>query len=359
MTATRTIQLVVGSGGVGKTTYAAALALQAAQRGAKVLVMTFDPSHRLKDSLGVGERAKEAPVRVKLGGKPQGTLDVTLLDASTTFDRLIAEYAPSSEAAERILSNPYYQNLSGSLTGILEYMGVESLYEAHQTGQWDQIILDTPPTSQALDFLEAPDRIVHFLESGAVQWAGRDWFDDEGRLRIAKLIPILGPAIERKLEQWIGLAFLRDVFEFFQAFRPLFEGFKSRALAVQQLLHSEITGFHLVSSPLPAQIPESMFFARMLEKKHYALDRITINRCLKTELPKLTDDAHLQWFHARAAQHQRGLAEWENRLPEDARLLTLPELPIEPDSVETLLAMVRQIDRAEDAKPLPTLESLL
>jgi anion-transporting ArsA/GET3 family ATPase len=173
--------VVVGAGGVGKTTLAAALGLQSARAGRNTLVMTFDPSLRLKDALGVGDEARERAVRVKSGTK--GRLDVALLDARSTFDRLIRRYAPDDAAAERIFSNRFYRDLAGNLAGILEYMAVERLFEVSADGNYDRIILDTPPTRQALDFLEAPDRIVNFLDSGAVRIALKPWWEKGGGLK--------------------------------------------------------------------------------------------------------------------------------------------------------------------------------
>jgi anion-transporting ArsA/GET3 family ATPase len=356
------LTVVVGPGGVGKTTYAAALALDAARGGSRALVMTFDPSRRLKDSLGVGEVAENEPVRVDLTRMDRvregGTLDVSLLNARKTFDRIVHDYAPDETAAKRILTNRYYTHLSGSLAGILEYMGVETLYEARREGRWDRIVLDTPPTAQALEFLEAPERMVEFLDSGAAKMARREWFDKSGRLRLASMIPFLGKAIEARIEAWIGLGLARDVAEFLHSFGPLYDGFKERALAVQSLLRAEETGFHLVTGAEEERIPESMFFARHLESAGYRLDRLILNRTIATEL-KEGRDAHLTAFRARAARHRRGREIWAERMPDDPRLLVLPELPQEPADLPRLDAMLRQIQAAEAGNPLPAFESML
>ena len=170
--------IVVGSGGVGKTTLAASLGVLSAREGRDTLVMTFDPSLRLKQTLGVGEEAKLKEVPVALDAP--GALHASLLDARLTFDRLIERYAPDEESRRRVLENRFYQHLSGTLGGILEYMAVERLFEVAGDGRYGQIVLDTPPTRQALDFLEAPKRIVGFLESGALRVALKPWFDEEG-----------------------------------------------------------------------------------------------------------------------------------------------------------------------------------
>jgi anion-transporting ArsA/GET3 family ATPase len=167
------LTIVVGSGGVGKTTLAAAMGLNAASEGHNTLVMTFDPSMRLKDTLGVGEEARDKEVRVATD--TPGSLHASILDARATFNRLVERYAPDEPSRRRILNNRFYNHLAGSLAGVLEYMAVERLFEVWADGRYDRIILDTPPTSQALDFLEAPERIVGFLDSGALRIALKPW----------------------------------------------------------------------------------------------------------------------------------------------------------------------------------------
>jgi anion-transporting ArsA/GET3 family ATPase len=186
--------IVVGSGGVGKTTLAAALGLASASAGRDTLVMTFDPSQRLKDALGVGAVAAEQETEVPLPAA--GRLCASLLDARITFDRLIERYAPDQEARERILRNRFYDNLSGHLAGVLEYMASERLFEVARDGAHERIILDTPPTRQALDFLGAPERIVSFLDSGALRIALKPWFDAGGQLRATSHLGALGRNVE-------------------------------------------------------------------------------------------------------------------------------------------------------------------
>jgi anion-transporting ArsA/GET3 family ATPase len=274
--------VVVGSGGVGKTTLAAALGLKLAEAGHHTLVMTFDPSLRLKDSLGVGDEARERAVEVASG--TPGRLEASLLDARRTFDRLVERYAPDAEARERILHNRFYDNLAGNLSGILEYMAVERLFEVAEEARYDCVVLDTPPTRQALDFLEAPERIVSFLDSGAIRIALKPWFDPGGRLRVASRLPGIGKRIEDYLDRIVGLELLRGMAEFFQAFGPLFEGFRNRALKVRELLRSPETEFMLVSRPGESSTPETMFFARHLEQAGYRLGKVVLNR-IHPELP--------------------------------------------------------------------------
>jgi anion-transporting ArsA/GET3 family ATPase len=338
----RPLLVVVGSGGVGKTTLAAALGLSAARAGRRTLVMTFDPSLRLKDALGVGERARdqEVPVRVDTPGR----LDVSLLDARATFDRLVLEYSPDEPAARRILDNRFYRHLAGGLAGILEYMAVERLFEVTAARRYDRIILDTPPTRQALDFLEAPDRVVGFLESGAVRLALRPWFDERGRLRAG-----VGPVrrgLEELLDRVIGLDLLREIAEFFQAFAPLYEGFRRRAADVRELLRAPETLFLLVAGPGKEQIPDTLFFARRLREQGHHVGPIVVNQTHPL-LPLGSADARLAgrigeglrllaWLGERDA---RGLAELRGLLGRDQRLVNLPFLAEPPTDLRSLEAL--------------------
>jgi len=342
--------VVVGSGGVGKTTLAAALGISSARRGDDTLVMTFDPSLRLKDALGVGEEARERAVPVDLpsagdGEGAVGRLDASLLDARRTFDRLVARYAPDPEARDRILGNRFYEHLSGNLAGILEYMAVERLWEVAREGSYDRVVLDTPPTRQALDFLEAPGRIVGFLESGALKIALRPWFDAAGRLRGASRLGPLGRGFERFLDEMVGLDLLRDMAEFFGAFEPLYEGFRERAREVEALLHSEETLFVLVAGPGEERVADTLFFARRLEEAGYRLGPVIVNRVHPEvevgDAPEAEDgdpctpDGRrlLAWLGAR---DRRGLAELRELLGSRRQVVDLPLLPDEPTGIAAL-----------------------
>jgi anion-transporting ArsA/GET3 family ATPase len=168
----RPLIVVVGGGGVGKTTLAAALGLASAREGSDTLVMTFDPSARLKDALGVGEAARDREIPVK--ADTPARLDASLLDARATFDRLVRRYAPDEASCQRILDNRFYHHLAGHLAGILEYMAVERLFEVAAERRYARVILDTPPTRQAIDFLEAPDRMIAFLERSEERRVGKE-----------------------------------------------------------------------------------------------------------------------------------------------------------------------------------------
>jgi len=353
--------VVVGSGGVGKTTLAAALGLCSARQGRDTLVMTFDPSLRLKDALGVGEEARERPVAVPVesdGGRAEtgGVLEASLLDARRTFDRLVERYAPDEEARRRILGNRYYHHLSGRLAGILEYMAVERLWEVAQEERYDQVVLDTPPTRQAIDFLEAPQRIVGFLDSGALKLALRPWFDASGKLRATSGWGFVGRGVERFLDDVVGLGLLRDMAEFFQAFEPLYGGFRERAAEVEALLRSERTLFVLVAGAGEERIADTLYFARRLRDAGYRLGPIVVNR-VHPELPAAEEGRGggeasgrdpcrvdgrrlLAWLGER---DRRGLAELRELLAADQPLVALPLLADEPTDLAALERIGRDL----------------
>jgi anion-transporting ArsA/GET3 family ATPase len=271
----RNLLVVVGAGGVGKTTLAAGLGLTSARAGAHTLVMTFDPSLRLKDALGVSDEARDRAVRVKSGTR--GRLDVILLDARSTFDRLIRRYAPDEAAAERIFGNRFYRDLAGNLAGILEYMAVERLFEVASERSYDRIVLDTPPTRQALDFLEAPDRIVNFLDSGAVRIALKPWWEQGGGLKRMPM-RLAAKGVEGIADRVIGARLLGDMLEFFRAFGPLYDGFGKRAEQVRRLLRDPETLFTIVSGPGEDRIPDTMFFARKLKETGHRVGPVVVNQ---------------------------------------------------------------------------------
>ena len=356
----RRFTVVVGSGGVGKTTLAAALALDAARRGEDTLVMTFDPSLRLKDTLGIGDEALDREVEVDAG--TPGTLHASLLDAGRTFDRLVERYARDDDARKRILGNRYYRHLSGSLAGILEYMAVERLYEIAAEGRYRRVILDTPPTRQALDFLEAPERIVAFLDSGALRIALKPWFDDTGHLKATSRFGWLGRSLEGLLDRVVGLGLLRDMAEFFQAFEPLYAGFRERAREVQDLLRSDALGFVLVSGPDEDRIPDTMLFARRLEDSGHRLDQVVVNRVHPTvadagegvpdDGPEAEATRVLRWLGERDA---RGVTQLRNLLP-GRDIPSIPVTRTPPDDLASLEALAGLLRAAVASEESPTSE---
>lgn len=333
----RPLIVVVGGGGVGKTTLAAALGLASARDGASTLVMTFDPSARLKDTLGVGEAARDREVRVASG--TAAALDASLLDARGTFDRLVRRYAPDEAACRRILENRFYRHLAGNLAGVLEYMAVERLFEVNAARRYDRVILDTPPTRQALDFLEAPDRIIAFLESGALKIALRRWFDDHGRLRATSHLMGIGRGVEALLDRVVGLELLRDMAEFFQIWAPLYDGFRERAREVSALLKAKGTVFVLVTGPGEERNADALFFARRLREAGHRLGPIVVNRVHPpADAPPPAGAAGeglrlLAWLGER---DRRGVEALRALVSAGDRLVDLPLLAAEPTSLAAL-----------------------
>ncbi len=334
-TAGRRLVIVVGSGGVGKTTIAAAMGVGSALRGEDTLVMTFDPSLRLRDALGVAPGGEADEVEVAL--EAPGRLQAGLLDARRTFDALVHRHAPDPASRDRILANRFYDHLAGSLAGVLEYMAVERLYEASREAPDRRIVLDTPPTRQALDFLGAPERIVAFLDSGALKIALKPWFDTDGHLRPTARLGALGRSAEAFLDRMVGLDLLRDMAEFFQAFGPLFDGFRERALEVRELLRSPDTVFVLVSGPGPERVADTLFFARKLAEEGYHLGPVVVNRLHPEPGPHAQAPPEvlrlLSWLGER---DRRGAEELRGLLAGSHPLATIPLLPGEPADLEGL-----------------------
>ncbi len=328
------LTIVVGSGGVGKTTLAAAMAADEAVNGNDTLVMTFDPSLRLKDALGVDADPETNEIQVPL--EADGELWASLLDARRTFDTLIDRYAPDDAARQRILTNRFYDHLSGSLAGVLEYMASERLFEVASYGKYERVILDTPPTRQALDFLGAPERIVAFLESGALRIALKPWFDANGNFKAMAKLGILGRNVEAFFDRMVGMELLRDMAEFFQAFAPLYDGFVERALDVQKMLRSDETIFTLVSGPGEQRVADTLFFARKLTDR---LGPIVVNRVHPKidDAPKVVnlDDGRglLAWLGTR--DHE-GVAQLRELLGDSHPLVVVPLRPDEPTNLESL-----------------------
>ena len=347
------LSVVVGSGGVGKTTLAAAMGLRSAHEGRRTLVMTFDPSQRLAHTLGVAGAPHDEELRVPTN--TPGELWAGLLDPRRTFDRLVERYAPDDASRRRILDNRFYRHLAGRLAGVLEYMAVERLYEVAAAGRYERVILDTPPTRQALDFIEAPERIVGFLDSGALRIALRPWFDEHGHLKGVSRLGFIGRRLEAFLDRVVGLGLLHDMAEFFQAFAPLFDGFRQRALEVQRLLRSDACSFLLVSGAGEERVPDTMFFARRLAEAGYRLGAVIVNRVhprLDTAGPAREVGAAAE---ARALMHwlgerdHAGVNRLRALLPEHP-MLALPLLPTAPTDLEALAALGDTLAREQVAR---------
>jgi anion-transporting ArsA/GET3 family ATPase len=276
--AERRVLVACGSGGVGKTTTAAALALRAALAGRRVLVCTIDPSRRLATSLGKGQLSgRPRPIDLRgLSPARGGSLHAMVLDVKGTFDALVARHTPDVTARDRILKNRFYQHVSAALAGSHEYMAMEKLLELTSDERFELVVLDTPPTRHALDFLEAPDRLLAFLDVGVLRFFLRPYFS-AGRLTV-KVATRTGALFLRLADRFMGLQFLQDLSEFFLAFESMYDGFRERASEVHALLRASATGFVLVAAPQPAALEEALFFHERLTEKGLSFVGFVVNR---------------------------------------------------------------------------------
>jgi len=277
----RQVICCVGSGGVGKTTTAAALALQAAMAGKRALVLTIDPARRLANSLGLKELGNQEtriePAHLARAGlQPRGEMWAMMLDLKHSWDELVREQSKSPEQAQRILANHIYQSLSTAMAGSLEYIAMEKVYEVHASGRFDVVVLDTPPTSNALDFLHAADRVLDVLDNNAFKVLLGPMMK-AGKFGL-KLLAAPSGLVLRTLARFTGAAFLRDVADFMLAFDGMYDGFKERAGKVRELLKSQKSAFVLVTSPNPLAIQEALFFHRALADDGIRTAAVVVNR---------------------------------------------------------------------------------
>jgi len=271
------VLVVCGSGGVGKTTTAAAVGLRAALLGRRVLVCTIDPSRRLATSLGLTQLSgRPRALALDRVGPAPGSLHAMMLDTKSTFDQVVTRYAPDETARRRILGNRFYKHVSAALAGSHEYMAMEKLLELSADERFDLVVLDTPPTRHALDFLEAPDRLLSFLDTSILRWFLKPYFA-AGRLTI-KVATRTGAAALRLADRFLGLQFLQDLSEFFLAFGGMYDGFKERAGRVYRLLRDPSSAFLLVASPAPGALEEAIYFHRRLEEKGMPFLAFVVNR---------------------------------------------------------------------------------
>jgi anion-transporting ArsA/GET3 family ATPase len=260
----RRIIVCVGSGGVGKTTTAAALSLAAARRGKRTLVLTIDPARRLANSLGLaslGHQVQEVDRELILrGAGGRGSLHAMMLDQKAAFDEVVARHAKDPAAVQRILANPVYAQISGSLAGAQEYAAMAKLHDFDRTGEWDLIVVDTPPTSHALDFLDAPRKLSEAIDSPAVEWFRKLGSGKGGWSIVGKT----GGFILKRLAKFVGTKFIDDLSIFFTEFNDILGGFRTRAEETFSLLRQPRVGFVLVASPEPMAVREALAFYERL-----------------------------------------------------------------------------------------------
>ena len=277
---------------MGKTTVSAALALGLAARGKRVAVVTIDPARRLAAALGIdalGDMPHRVDAaRVEASGLAMlGTMDALQLDPRATFDRLVAREAPDEAARERILANRIYRHLSSTAAGAQEFMAVERLHELHDSGDYDVVVLDTPPARNALDFLDAPERMTRFVEGRGLRLllgprggAGRmGW----------RALQAGGSMVMSVLERLTGAELIGEIREFLLSFDGMYQGFSDRAAAVNQLLLSDDTRFVVVTGPRPEPSAEAHALWDRLTADHYPLGALVVNRV--HPVPGGADDA--------------------------------------------------------------------
>lgn len=279
--AARRVLVCVGSGGVGKTTVAAAIGLARALEGQRVLVCTIDPARRLASAMGLealGNVEARVPERAFLeaGLRPRGELHAMMLDVKRTWDDLVARHAPDPARRDRILKNRLYHQMSAALAGSQEYMAMEKLHELATDRDYDLIVLDTPPTAHALDFLDAPERIIDFLGNEA---ARSILAPAVGAGRLGLRLAQLGSGyIAKTLARFTGADMLRDLGDFLAGFQGMYDGFKERAAEVRALLARPTTGFVLVASPSPLSIDEALAFHQRLRAEGMPVAGLVANR---------------------------------------------------------------------------------
>jgi anion-transporting ArsA/GET3 family ATPase len=279
--------ICAGAGGVGKTTASAAIAMGMAAEGLKVAVLTIDPARRLANSLGLPELGNEErrvdPSRFEeVGLEMRGELWAMMLDAKRTWDEVIERHAADEKTRDAVFSNRIYQELSNAVAGSTEFMAIEKLFELHHEGRYDLLVLDTPPTRNALEFLDAPQRLSRFIDSRSLQF-----FLKPGNLGLRVLGHGSG-LVFRLLKRITGIDLLSDLSEFFQSFGDMAGGIRERAERVNELLADRRTSFFLVTSPQHDAIDEAIFFHRRLREAHMPFGAAIVNRV--HDLPETRED---------------------------------------------------------------------
>ena len=275
------VVICCGSGGVGKTTVAAALGEVATRRiDGRVLVLTIDPAKRLANALGL-EAVGNTERRVDLGPDATGELWVAMLDTSASWDDLVRNHAPDAATAAKILINPLYRNITQRFVQSHDYIAMERLYELRASGRYDLIVIDTPPSRHALDFLDAPERMADFFSSNLLKWITMPY--RLGGERIGRLGYLAAKPFYQVADRILGSQFLQDIAEFFLLFQTMYGGFVRRAKAVTALLHDPSTTFVVVSSLEPAPLHEAEFFMQELDRRRLLLGGLVLNWVLPSE----------------------------------------------------------------------------
>jgi anion-transporting ArsA/GET3 family ATPase len=280
--ATKEIVIACGPGGVGKTTTAAAAAVMSVIRhGSKVLVLTIDPAKRLADALGldgIGNTEHRIPDEAfrAAGVNPRGQLWAAMLDTRESWDALIKRHAPDDQTRDEILANPLYQNIAGRFVQSHDYIAMERLYEIHSESDYDLIVVDTPPTRNALDFLDAPQRMADFFSSRLLRWLIVPYR--------SRLVNVASRPFYQIADRILGTEFLADISEFFVLFQTMHNGFVERAESVKRLLSDRRTTFVVISTLEGVPLREAEFFADQLTARKLHLGAIVLNKVLPSYL---------------------------------------------------------------------------
>jgi anion-transporting ArsA/GET3 family ATPase len=337
-----------GSGGVGKTTTAAVLGLEAARRGRRAVVVTIDPAKRLADALGLEGGLAAEPQRIDIGRgdvEPDpahtGELWAMMLDTAATFDGLVKRYAEDEEQIERILSNAFYRNIAGALSGTQEYMAAETLHQLHGDDRFDLVVVDTPPSRNALDFLEAPGVLARFLDHRLFKLL---MLPTRGGLKVFSTAtqPLL-----KAIGKVVGSDVLADSVAFFQAFAGMETGFRERADEVIALIRAPETSFVVVATPRHDTIDEAVWFAEQLVEQGVGVTGAVVNRAQPAFGKGSAESAASNAFEAEAQEDIALASLWTNVA--DLRTMREHELdviaPLAEIAGEDRLSLVPLLDR--------------
>lgn len=342
-----------GTGGVGKTTIAAALGVKLARSGKRTLVLTIDPARRLAQALGLkGSLAQDVQIE---DPRVNGNLYATMLDAQTVFDRFVKRAAPNPEVAERLLKNRLYQQLATSLSGSQEFTSLERVLSAAENNTYDVLILDTPPSQNAVDFLRAPNRIFSLFQDSVTKWFRTD---SGGQNFFAKILSTGTRTVMSALERVTGSQFIRELSDFFQQMSHLQSRVQERSLQVAKLLTAETTGFVLVTGFDELKLKEAMEFQADLKESGYQLSGMIVNRCFPDWTWETGDLLNSQQPQAKALHEYYLLMrrQFEHRLELTQKLerdvkssnavpfIKIPEMKTSPQGMDDLIELSERLE---------------